>query len=227
MFLNFLASSCSSIQCPNVNHFLSLFFLLTLRWQVLGLTSRKGFKTQKFLVNDNFGCGLWSTSVFSQSEHFPSNVTLVLPQPCHFLSGLAIPCLCPYSTWTSQVDPWFFFFYYGCCCYCTGHLQRFLQCIKYIILEFTPSTALFDPLSWFLEQFQQVSFLHLLTCGPLGFCMPPFNSHLTVPPSGQKWPLSPPAVKLRWQTWWICLPSGNSMTSSFLLHSAACKSPKE
>jgi hypothetical protein len=39
------------------------------------------------------------------------------------------------------------------------HLQKFLQCIKYIIHEFTSSTAL-PP---FLEQFQQVSFFHLHT----------------------------------------------------------------
>jgi hypothetical protein len=41
------------------------------------------------------------------------------------------------------------------------HLQRFLQCIKYITLEFTPSiTLLYHLLPGFLEQFQQVSFLH-------------------------------------------------------------------
>jgi hypothetical protein len=43
------------------------------------------------------------------------------------------------------------------------HLQNFLQCIKYITLEFTPSSTLFHPLQ-FLEQFQQGSFFHLLTC---------------------------------------------------------------
>jgi hypothetical protein len=41
------------------------------------------------------------------------------------------------------------------------HLQRFIQNIKYIILEFTPSTTSFIPFSWFLEHFQQLSFLHL------------------------------------------------------------------
>jgi hypothetical protein len=41
-------------------------------------------------------------------------------------------------------------------------LQRFLQCIKYFILEFTPSMApLYPPFLPFMEQFQQVSFLHL------------------------------------------------------------------
>jgi hypothetical protein len=33
-----------------------------------------------------------------------------------------------------------------------------------MIIEFTPSTALFHPPSPFLEQFQQVSFFHLHTC---------------------------------------------------------------
>jgi hypothetical protein len=47
-------------------------------------------------------------------------------------------------------------------------LQRFLQCIKYIILEYTP----------FLEWFQRVSLLHLRTCVHI-FCtaftlLPPF-----------------------------------------------------
>jgi hypothetical protein len=34
------------------------------------------------------------------------------------------------------------------------YLQKFLQCIKYIILEFTPFAALFHTPSLILEQFQ-------------------------------------------------------------------------
>jgi TRAP-type mannitol/chloroaromatic compound transport system permease small subunit len=34
------------------------------------------------------------------------------------------------------------------------HLQRFLKCIKYIILEFPPSLLSFTSLPQFLEQFQ-------------------------------------------------------------------------
>jgi hypothetical protein len=42
------------------------------------------------------------------------------------------------------------------------YLQSFLQYIKYVILEFTPSTALLrSPLPQFLEQFQQISFFYL------------------------------------------------------------------
>jgi hypothetical protein len=45
------------------------------------------------------------------------------------------------------------------------HLQKFLQCIKYIILNSRPPPLSFIPLSPpFLEWFQQVSFLHLHTC---------------------------------------------------------------
>jgi hypothetical protein len=47
------------------------------------------------------------------------------------------------------------------------YLQKFLQCIKYVIFEFTPSATLLShltssPLPQFPEQSQQVSFLHLL-----------------------------------------------------------------
>jgi hypothetical protein len=51
------------------------------------------------------------------------------------------------------------------------HLQRFLQCINYVILEFISSTTpLYLPLPWFMKQFQQVSFLHLHACEHI-FCM--------------------------------------------------------
>jgi hypothetical protein len=36
------------------------------------------------------------------------------------------------------------------------HLQRFIQCIKYIILELSPPLLSPIPLPWFLEQFQRV-----------------------------------------------------------------------
>jgi hypothetical protein len=39
------------------------------------------------------------------------------------------------------------------------HLQRFLQCINYVILEFTLSTVI--PAPQFMEQLQQVSLLYL------------------------------------------------------------------
>jgi hypothetical protein len=45
------------------------------------------------------------------------------------------------------------------------YLQEFLQCIKNIILEFTlPSLSFITSQPPFLEQFQQISFLHLDTC---------------------------------------------------------------
>ena len=37
----------------------------------------------------------------------------------------------------------------------------------------------------------------------------------------------PPAVKLRWQVWWICLLSGNSMTSDVLWHFTCYENPDE
>jgi hypothetical protein len=44
------------------------------------------------------------------------------------------------------------------------YLQMFLQHMKYIMCEFTPSTAVFHPsLPWFRQQSQQVIFLHTLT----------------------------------------------------------------
>jgi hypothetical protein len=42
-----------------------------------------------------------------------------------------------------------------------NHLQRFLQCIKYITLEIPPSTALFHPFSLNFCKFQQITFLYL------------------------------------------------------------------
>jgi hypothetical protein len=50
------------------------------------------------------------------------------------------------------------------------HLQKFLRCSKYIILEFTPPPLSFIPPSPILEEFQQVSFLHLHTCVHI-FCV--------------------------------------------------------
>jgi hypothetical protein len=44
-----------------------------------------------------------------------------------------------------------------------GYLQKFFQCIKYIIFEFTSSAALIPPTPQVPEQSQQVSVLHLLT----------------------------------------------------------------
>jgi hypothetical protein len=58
---------------------------------------------------------------------------------------------------------WFFLFkkfFVVLCEDALWHLQKSLQYIKYIILEFTPSTILlYLLLPPFLEQFQQVSFL--------------------------------------------------------------------
>jgi hypothetical protein len=60
-----------------------------------------------------------------------------------------------------------FFFLY--CCAGWGYIvafKRFLQCIKYITVEFSPSPALLPPSLRFLEQFQQVSFctcIHVCT----------------------------------------------------------------
>jgi hypothetical protein len=65
------------------------------------------------------------------------------------------------------------------------HLQRSLQFIHYIILEFIPSTAfLYLPLPWFLEWFQQVSFLHLQTCAHIFCTVLPFYPFLSHPPTG-------------------------------------------
>jgi hypothetical protein len=41
--------------------------------------------------------------------------------------------------------------------------------------------------------------------------------------NAHKYTTESPALKPRWQAWMICLPSGNSVRSGLLLHSAACK----
>jgi hypothetical protein len=43
-------------------------------------------------------------------------------------------------------------------------IYRGLNCIKYIIHGFTSSTILLSSLPQFMEQFQQIIFLHLHTC---------------------------------------------------------------
>jgi hypothetical protein len=57
------------------------------------------------------------------------------------------------------------------------------------MLEFTPSTTLLDPpLLQFLEQFQQVSFLHLYTCVYIIrtiFILLPIPCHLPPPTSAK------------------------------------------
>jgi hypothetical protein len=69
------------------------------------------------------------------------------------------------------------------------HLQRFLQCIKYITLELTPFTVLlYHPLPWFLKQFQQVSWLHLHICVHIFFTV---LTLLTLFPATFPFPLEP------------------------------------
>jgi hypothetical protein len=88
------------------------------------------------------------------------------------------------------------------------HFQSLLQCIKYIILEFTPSTALLYPHSPNSWKFQQVSFLHLHTYVYIFLCSIhppiPFPYHLH-PPTGANHPSSPPPQDLfHLPVLWFC-----------------------
>jgi hypothetical protein len=63
------------------------------------------------------------------------------------------------------------------------HLQMFLQCIKYVIVEFTPSIILLYPPPPFLEWLQQVSFHRAAL--KLGECYanePSFSYNHPIPP---------------------------------------------
>jgi hypothetical protein len=67
------------------------------------------------------------------------------------------------------------------------HLQRFLQYIKYIVLEFIPSTILLYLLPSFLEQFQQISFSSVYIHGSTIFA--PYSLSYTLSS------LTPPSLK--------------------------------
>jgi hypothetical protein len=77
--------------------------------------------------------------------------------------------ICLFVTFVVYSYNYYVFVTYILFYYCAGwgYIVAFaevLQCIKYIIYEFTPSTALLHASYQFLLQFQQVSFLNLNTC---------------------------------------------------------------